>query len=42
MAQMRERGYGEKYRDCDGLIYLIGLVFSRNHRNLLGIRAESI
>ena len=39
-AQMRERGYAEKYRDRREPIHLIGVVCGREARNLLEIRAE--
>ncbi|MXY66890.1 MAG: AAA family ATPase [Gammaproteobacteria bacterium] len=41
MAQMRERGYGEKYRDRGEPTHLVGLVFGGTERNLLGVRAET-
>jgi len=41
MAQMRERGYGEKYRDRGEQTHLVGIVFGGTERNLLGIRAET-
>ena len=40
MARMRERGYGEKYRDRGEPIHLVGMVFGRKERNLLGLRDE--
>ena len=40
MSQLRERGYGEKYRDRGEPIHLVGMVFGRKERNLLGIRHE--
>ena len=42
MAQMRARGYGEKYRSRREPIHLIGLAFGGVERNLVGVRAESI
>ena len=41
MAQMRDRGYGEKYRDRGQPVHLVGLSFGRAERNLRGVRAES-
>ncbi len=41
IAQMRDRGYGEKYRDRGEPLRLVALVFGRSGRNLLEIRAES-
>ncbi len=40
LAQMRERGYAEKYRDHDGPVHLIGVACGREARNLLEVRAE--
>ncbi len=40
MAQIRERGYDEKYRDRGESIHLVGMVFGQAERNLLGIRVE--
>ena len=40
IAQMRERGYAEKYRSRGGPIHLIGVACGREARNLLEIRAE--
>lgn len=41
LAQIREQGYAEKYRAGDELTHLIGLVFGKEKRTLLGIRAET-
>lgn len=41
IAQIREHGYAEKYRDHGEPIHLIGMVFGRKERNLLEIRAET-
>ena len=40
MKQIRECGYGRKYQDRGEPVHLVGLVFSRSERNLLGIKAE--
>ena len=40
IAQMRERGYAEKYRSRGGPIHLIGVACGREARNLLEVRAE--
>ncbi len=40
IAQIRKRGYADKYRDRGGPIHLIGMVFGRKERNLLEVRAE--
>ncbi len=42
IAQMRQRGYANKYRDQGEPIHLVGLVFGRKERNLLDVRAEKI
>ncbi len=41
MAQMRERGYADKYRDRGEPIHLVAAVFGRERRNLLALRAEA-
>jgi len=41
IAQIRERGYAEKYWDRGEPIHLIGMVFDQKMRSLLEIRAES-
>ena len=41
MAQMRERGYAEKYRDRGEPVHLVGVACGREARNLLKIRAET-
>ncbi len=41
LAQMRERGYAETYRDHAGPVHLVGVACGREARNLLDIRAES-
>ncbi len=40
LAQMRERGYAETYRDHAGPVHLIGVACGREARNLLDLRAE--
>ncbi|MCY4150181.1 MAG: AAA family ATPase [Gammaproteobacteria bacterium] len=40
IAQIRERGYAEKYRDSGESVHLIGMVFGGPKRTLLGIRTE--
>ena len=42
IAQIREKGYAEKYRDRGEPIHLIGMVFGRKKRNLLEIRVETL
>ncbi len=40
IAQMREKGYADQYRDRSEPIHLIGMVFGRQERNLLAVRSE--
>ena len=40
VAQMRERGYAEKYRGRGEPVHLVGVACGREARNLLEIRAE--
>ena len=40
MAQMRGRGYAERYRVADSPVHLIAVACGRQARNLLDIRAE--
>ncbi len=40
MAQMRERGYAETYREHDGPVHLIGVACGREAWNFLDLRAE--
>jgi len=42
IAQIREKGYAEKYRDRREPIHLIVLVFGRKKRNLLDILVEKL
>ena len=39
MAQLRERGYAEKYRGSGRPIHLIGVEFSKETRNLAAFEA---
>ena len=40
MAQLKERGYAEKYRHLNRPIHLIALEFSREARNLVAFEVE--
>jgi hypothetical protein len=40
LQQLKDRGYAEKYRAGGGPIYLIGVEFSREQRNLVGFGWE--
>ena len=42
MEQMRERGYGEKYRARGGPVHLVGVVFGSKERKLLKLRSERL
>ena len=42
LAQIRDRGYAEKYRHGANAINLIGVACGRDARNILEIRAESV
>ena len=36
MAQLQAKGYADKYRDLGEPIFMIGVEFSRETRNLIG------
>ena len=36
MAQLRERGYADKYAGTDGQVYLVGVEFSSERRGVVG------
>ena len=40
LQQLQDKGYAEKYRGGGGAIYLIGVEFSRQQRNLVGFAWE--
>ena len=40
MAQLKARGYADKYRDLGQPIHLIGVEFSREKRNIAGFEVE--
>ena len=40
MAQLKARGYAEKYRDLGQPIHLIGVEFSREERNIAAFEVE--
>ena len=40
MAQLRERDYAAKYRGGTGEVFLVGVEFSRETRNVVGFEAE--
>ncbi len=40
LAQLRERGYAEKYRRLGRPIHLVGIEFSRETRNVAAFDAE--
>ena len=40
MAQLRTRGYADKYRSTGDAIYLVAVEFSRESRNLTAFEVE--
>ena len=42
LSQIREQGYAEKYRAGGEAVHLLGLVFGKEDRTLLGLRAEGL
>jgi hypothetical protein len=42
LAQIKERGYAEKYRAAGQPIHLIGVEFSRDRRSVVGFEVESL
>ena len=45
MAQLREKGYGDKYRGGGGEVFLVGVEFSRVTRGVVGFevgRGENV
>ena len=40
LAQIKERGYADKYRDGSGAVYLVGVEFSKATRNVVGFEVE--
>ena len=40
MAQLKEKGYADKYRDLGQPIHLIGVEFSRDERNIVAFEVE--
>ena len=41
LAQLRERGYAEKYKGAGGRIHLVGVEFSSETRNIVAFDVES-
>ncbi|MFA7608094.1 MAG: PD-(D/E)XK nuclease domain-containing protein, partial [Rhodocyclaceae bacterium] len=41
LAQIKQRGYADKYRDRNEPIHLIGVEFSREQRRVVGFAVES-
>ncbi len=41
IAQIKDRGYADKYRDGTNALYLIGAIFNEDKRNLLKMKVES-
>jgi len=42
LAQIKDRGYAERYLDADGPIHLIGVEFSRERRSVVGFAVETL
>jgi hypothetical protein len=42
LAQIKARGYAERYRGSGQPIHLIGVEFSRERRGVLGFEVESL
>ncbi|WP_020559486.1 ATP-binding protein [Thiofilum flexile] len=42
LQQLQDRGYADKYRSLERPIYLIGVEFSREHRNLVAFEVEAV
>ncbi|NZD59441.1 PD-(D/E)XK nuclease domain-containing protein, partial [Sphaerotilus montanus] len=42
LAQIRDRGYADKYRGRGEPIHLIGVEFSRVNRNIVGFEVETL
>ncbi len=42
LAQIRERGYADKYRSLDVPVHLIGIEFGREERNIVGFEFETV
>ena len=41
LAQIRERGYADKYRRPGRPVHLIGVEFGREERNIVGFAVET-
>ena len=42
LQQLKERGYGEKYAGRGEPVYLVGVEFSRQDRNIVGFEVELV
>jgi hypothetical protein len=42
LAQIRDRGYADKYRGRGEPIHLIGVEFSRTDRNIVGFEVQTL
>jgi hypothetical protein len=42
LAQIRAKGYADKYRNQGQPVHLIGIEFGRAARNLVGLEAETL
>ena len=41
LAQIKDKGYADKYRDRGEPIHLVGVEFSKNDRNIVGFEVET-
>ena len=42
LAQIRTKGYADKYRDTGRTVHLVGIEFSRAARNVVGFEVETL
>ena len=42
LEQLKVKGYAEKYRQYNEPIHLIGVEFSREERNIVGLEVETV
>ncbi len=42
IKQIRERGYADSYQGQDTSVHIIGMVFGKQDRNLVGFQVEAV
>jgi len=42
LQQIREKGYSEKYVGSQNQIYLVGIIFNKNNRNISSFEWEKV